>query len=467
VESRSVRVGTWNVEYAAGEEKNAARLERLLAADCDVLVLTETNDALALPAPYVAVSSDQRPTAAAGGRWVTIWSRLPARQLATNDPVRTAAAELAGAIVVYGTVLPWHTDPGPTPADAAPAPNWSEFMRVTALQGAEWRALRDRNPDSLFIVAGDLNQSLGAQHYYGTQAGRQLLRDCLMQAGLTCLTDGEHLPQGLLRHPLIDHICAAAPAGEVIEGEDWVGWEGAREGTSRLSDHSGVAVTLRSTPGESLHPGGSETMSITIAGKRVPDPFERLAAYASRYSSTLIRYDLAGQDEPFTLSRDEVRRTRKIASRISDRERDWFVERGQTAPWTQVEADADLGDADPEQEGGLYDRADALYQHFRSEAPRNVNMAKISKVLHLKRPALVPLLDSHLEREYRSLARQAARRYPARGYSRLYWAAIRDDLLLNRDSIAALRSRFAKDDREAVRRLSQLTDLRVLDILTW
>jgi hypothetical protein len=208
-------------------------------------------------------------------------------------------------------------------------------------------------------------------------------------------------------------------------------------------------------------------MSVTIAGEEVPDPFEKLVAYASRYSATLIRYDLAGQDDPFALSHDEVRRTRRIASRISDRERDWFVERGQSAPWTHVDANADLGDADPGHEGGLYDWADALYQHFRTDAPRNVNMAKISKVLHLKRPALVPLLDSHLERKCRRLARQAALRYPARGYSRLYWAATRDDLLLNRDSITALRGRSAEDDREAVRRLSQLTGLRVLDILTW
>jgi hypothetical protein len=208
-------------------------------------------------------------------------------------------------------------------------------------------------------------------------------------------------------------------------------------------------------------------MNVTIAGEEVPDPFERLVAYAGRYSATLIQYDLAAQEDPFALTCDEVRRTRKIASRISDRERDWFLERGQSAPWTHVDPHADLGDADPGQEGGVYDRADALYQHFRTDAPRNVNMAKISKVLHLKRPALVPLLDSHLERTYRRLARQAALRYPARAYSRLYWAAIRDDLLLNRDSITALRSRSAEDGREAVRRLIQLSDLRVLDILTW
>jgi hypothetical protein len=216
-----------------------------------------------------------------------------------------------------------------------------------------------------------------------------------------------------------------------------------------------------------LDTSGSEIVSVVIAGIDVPDPWGRLVSYASRYSATLIRYDLAGQDDPCALSRDEVRRTRTIASRISNRELDWFVDRGQSAPWPAVDADAYLGDADPAQKAGLYDRADALYQHFRSDAPRNVNMAKISKVLHLKRPALVPLLDSHLERKYRRLARQAALGYPARGYGRLYWAVVRDDLLLNRNSLTALRSRFAEDDREAVRRLAELTDLRMLDILTW
>src|SRR5690348_16511955 len=69
-------------------------------------------------------------------------------------------------------------------------------MRVTPLQAEEWRSLREDHPDALLVVAGDLNQSLGATHYYGTKAGRQLLGDCLRQADLTCLTDGDHLPRG-------------------------------------------------------------------------------------------------------------------------------------------------------------------------------------------------------------------------------------------------------------------------------
>jgi len=206
---------------------------------------------------------------------------------------------------------------------------------------------------------------------------------------------------------------------------------------------------------------------ITIVGERVTDPFERLVDYAHEYAGKLVRYDLAGRGAPDSLSRTEVERTRVIASRISNRERDWFLQRGQDAPWTEVDADADLDRADPADEHGVYDKANALYEHFRADAPRGVNMAKISKVLHLKRPALIPLLDSHLERRYRRLARQAALRHPARGYRRMYWAAVRDDLIANREGIAALKQRCAEDERETVRRVSKLTDLRVMDILTW
>lgn len=43
----------------------------------------------------------------------------------------------------------------------------------------------------------------------------------------------------------IGHVCAAAPAGCVVTGAEWAGWEGRRPEGSRLSDHSGVAVTVQ------------------------------------------------------------------------------------------------------------------------------------------------------------------------------------------------------------------------------
>lgn len=206
---------------------------------------------------------------------------------------------------------------------------------------------------------------------------------------------------------------------------------------------------------------------VTIAGEAVADPLGRLHRYAERLKKTLIRYDLAAQEDAFRLTSADVQRTRRLASRISNKELAWFLQRAESATWSDVPADSDLRNADPSQTNGLYDRMDDLYVHFRATAPRRIRGAKISKVLHLKRPALFPILDSHVERTYRKSARQAAQRYPDRGYNYMYWAAIRDDLLGNSDAIAKLKEACAADDRADVRRLTELTDLRVLDILTW
>ena len=42
-----MRIGTWNVEYAAGAAKNERRVARKRAANAGIWVLTETHDALA------------------------------------------------------------------------------------------------------------------------------------------------------------------------------------------------------------------------------------------------------------------------------------------------------------------------------------------------------------------------------------------------------------------------------------
>jgi hypothetical protein len=111
------RVGTWNVEYARGVEKNRARLALLAGWEADVWVLTETHGDLDLSATHTAIRSCQR-YQKPGGRWTTIWTSLPVLEcLETVDPNRCVAARLdggdAGEILVYGTVLPWNGDVGP------------------------------------------------------------------------------------------------------------------------------------------------------------------------------------------------------------------------------------------------------------------------------------------------------------------------------------------------------------------
>jgi endonuclease/exonuclease/phosphatase family metal-dependent hydrolase len=236
----SFRVATWNVEYAAGTERNARRLELIHRAGADIVVLTETHDDLGLSG-YEATSTTQRPSARAGARWTTIWSRLAVRRrIETADPVRTVAVELEGDLIVFGTVLPWHSDRGPAEDKQL---SWSEYRRVVPIQGAEWRALRQGHPGQTLIVAGDFNQSLGDRHYYGGRALRQLLEAECASADLDVLTGLAH-QQAPLAWPAIDHIAVAPRSGRWARARDLAGWEGAWEGPGRLSDHSAVAVAV-------------------------------------------------------------------------------------------------------------------------------------------------------------------------------------------------------------------------------
>ena len=233
-------VATWNVEYAAGPERNARRRALVKDAEADVVVLTETHDELSLDGDR-AESTAERAGARAGARWTTIWTRLDVRRrLPTADADRTVAVELEGDVIVYGTVLPWHSDSGPAGGRQA---NWSEYKRVVPLQGAEWRTLRQKYPGHALVVAGDFNQSLADRHYYGGREQRRLLETTCAQSDRLLLTRAAH-EQVPLAHPAIDHIAVAPPAGKVVPVRHIFGWEGAWDRPGRLSDHSGVGVVL-------------------------------------------------------------------------------------------------------------------------------------------------------------------------------------------------------------------------------
>ena len=165
-----VKIGTWNVEYGRGE-RNARRLAKLREHDADVWVLTETHDEVDLSETHEAIRTERRYPSNPSSFWTTIWTRRPClERIDTVDRERTVAARLELApgqdLIVYGTVLPWNGDAGPD--KSRQAKGWAEFDRVVPEQGKEWTALRQSNPDSTLVVAGDLNQSLGQKHYYGT-----------------------------------------------------------------------------------------------------------------------------------------------------------------------------------------------------------------------------------------------------------------------------------------------------------
>jgi hypothetical protein len=89
---------------------------------------------------------------------------------------------------------------------------------------------------------------------------------------------------------------------------------------------------------------------------------------------------------------------------------------------------------------------------------RGVGLAKVTKALHRKRPALIPLLDSFVQRylEADDLGAQAP--FGERGLALV--RGYKRDLDRNSGALRAVR-------RELARRGYELTEVRILDLLIW
>lgn len=208
-------------------------------------------------------------------------------------------------------------------------------------------------------------------------------------------------------------------------------------------------------------------LKITVAGTPVPDPLGTLCAYAiGGTGKTVDVYDFATPGDPDVLTSKEATTTRRIHSRISNAERDAMVEKAAQHQhlWKAIQQDARLVDADPAVQGGLYDNMAALYKSL-TDLP-GIKSAKASKVLMLKRRHLYPMLDSRVVALYRQAATDAAKKYPERPERRMYWAAIRQDVILNREGLTEIRLALTSMEERSAR-LVKLSDVRLLDILSW
>lgn len=118
------------------------------------------------------------------------------------------------------------------------------------------------------------------------------------------------------------------------------------------------------------------------------------------------------------------------------------------------------------------DHASCLWLHFLEPRRERVAWAKVSKVLHLMRPGLYPILDDRLQDFYRHAAREASSRLrhrrPELDHPRLYWAAIREDLVASDDGLREVRRILEQDDSEWISStVACLSDLQLLDMLAW
>lgn len=238
-------IGTWNLERPRSTSRKNAGLQQAIAElAADILVLTETNDAIAPEAMRLAAystSSDRVTTP--GERWVSIWTTCShGEAVPTADPARTACARVhisrGPSIIVFATVLPWRGDTRFLPLKGQDA-----FVHVLAAQAADCERLRATYPADDFILAGDFNQETQGPFYVGTSVGCLRLAEACDRLEVRCVTGTPDDPLWRLTGARnnIDHICLSRGLVSMLDKPSFC-WPTT---LGSMSDHHGSAVVLR------------------------------------------------------------------------------------------------------------------------------------------------------------------------------------------------------------------------------
>ncbi len=197
-----------------------------------------------------------------------------------------------------------------------------------------------------------------------------------------------------------------------------------------------------------------------------------LTEYAAAAKATVHYYDFAGGVAPAPHNGVDLLdfgRLMFFGGQLAPDHAVALVEAAASADWASVPLDARLVDADPadDDRDRLYSTAESLYRHFLDADPR-VGAADVSKLLHLNRPALFPILDATVRVLYSDRAADAwarSRQEVRPRSGRSYWPVIREDLLGATEHLAEWRSRLADTEDPLIGRLATLEDVRLWDIV--
>ncbi len=211
-----LRVGTWNL---AGRW-TAAHAAFLTAAACDVWLLTEVVDEVALPGCTLHLSEASM---AEGRRWAGVLSSR--RVHPEPDPHPASALAVVGGIAFCSSVLPWRTC-----GAAHPWVGKRHSQRTAAAVESLKPALEKHRR---LVWGGDWNHAMKGREYAGSVAGRASIQAAVDQLRLRVVT--RDLPHRLEGGLTIDHV-AIGPDFRVTKVDHL--------DASGLSDHDAYVVSL-------------------------------------------------------------------------------------------------------------------------------------------------------------------------------------------------------------------------------
>jgi Family of unknown function (DUF6308) len=185
-------------------------------------------------------------------------------------------------------------------------------------------------------------------------------------------------------------------------------------------------------------------------GSDIVDPLSVVLGFLERW-----HFDLSPASEPASFAESDLRRANRGGARISAAEIGAILGRGRAIERAlgSIAADASLAGAATSVPWLPLRR---LFDAFADI--RGVGFSKMTKALHYKRPALIPMLDSVVQKYLQDddLGANAPFGERALGLVRGY----KRDLDLNGRSVRAVRLEIA-------RRGHELTEVRILDLLIW
>jgi hypothetical protein len=147
-----MRIGTWNLAGRWTPE----HLALLMEMDCDVLLLTEVSERLAVDGYEMHLSAHLM---AAKRRWAGVLSRSPMKPL--QDPHPASAMASVEDWTFCSSILPWRTC-GTVP--------WGEGRHADKTRAAVDTLLRSL-PTTGLVWGGDWNHALHGREYAGSIAG--------------------------------------------------------------------------------------------------------------------------------------------------------------------------------------------------------------------------------------------------------------------------------------------------------
>jgi hypothetical protein len=193
-----------------------------------------------------------------------------------------------------------------------------------------------------------------------------------------------------------------------------------------------------------------------------------LADYAVQFNATVRLYDLGGEPDgrpgrgsaaaaADSVTLADIGRLVVINAALTADDVATLIEVDAAAEFSAVPSTAQLQNC---AHGSALDHAaTALYDKYRRPG---IGQAKRSKLLHLKRPWLVPIADTRVMTVYRHRADALAAEL---GIASGHWEAMRADLLEAADDLDWLSVRLSDHQDGRVQLLSRLTALRHLDII--